>query len=424
MLSSRITALQNLHYTRCFDPYSLRTGLDDDGQRAEERLFASFLPIRGDSIMRESLTDYLARIAASSAPPTAPGWRARIARALHGVTGAPAFAACAVLYERLLTRRPPPALLRARRDRHILFGVTSDAPAVSLRSLSKHYGQVRAVDGISLEVRTGEVFGFLGLNGAGKSTTIRILLDLLRPTAGRAEVFGIDCQRNSHLARAKMGYLPGELGLQTEMTGAQLLRLASRLSASPVDARYQRTLATRLELSEGDLGRPLRQYSSGMKRKLGLIQALQADPPLIILDEPTEGLDPLVQRALYELLFELRAKGRTIFLSSHVLTHVERLCDRVAVIRKGTIALVDTIDELRRRGRRTVRVHFAEPVPALELPDGISAIEQTDTRWTLAVERTLGPLLRRLAALPVTDMDVAEPALEDILRGYYREDGA
>jgi ABC-2 type transport system ATP-binding protein len=294
-------------------------------------------------------------------------------------------------------------------------------PAVSLRSLAKHYGIIRAVDGISLDVRQGEVLGFLGLNGAGKTTTIRILLDLLRPTAGSAEVFGIDCQRDSARARALIGYLPGELGLQTEMTGAQLLRLTSRLGSTPIDAGYQRQLAERLELAQADLRRPLREYSSGMKRKLGLIQALQSDPPLIILDEPTEGLDPLVQRALYELLVELRAKGRTIFMSSHVLSHVERLCDRVAVIRKGQIVLVETVDELRHRGRRIVRVHFSRPVDAVALPGTMTFVERTADSWTIRADGAIGALLRLVAAYPVLDVDVIEPTLEDILHDYYRE---
>lgn len=302
--------------------------------------------------------------------------------------------------------------------------LTDATPAIALRALAKSYGAIRAVDGVSLEVQQGEVFGFLGLNGAGKSTTIRILLDLLRPTGGSAEVFGIDCQKESRRTRERIGYLPGELGLQTEMTGSQLLRLASRLGSHPVDGAYQRQLAERLELAQADLRRPLREYSSGMKRKLGLVQALQADPPLIILDEPTEGLDPLVQRALYELLFELRAKGRTIFMSSHVLSHVERLCDRVAVIRKGQIALVATVDELRRRGRRIVRVQFSAPVDAVELPGTMSFVERTPNAWTVRADGPVGTLLALLAPHPVHDIEITEPTLEDILREYYREAGA
>lgn len=297
-----------------------------------------------------------------------------------------------------------------------------DTPAVSLRALSKSYGSIRAVDNVSLDIHAGEVFGFLGLNGAGKSTTIRMLLDLLRPTSGTAHVFGLDCQAQSRDTRALIGYLPGELGLQTEMTGAHVLALTARLSASPVDAGYQRSIAERLELSASDLRRPLREYSSGMKRKIGLIQALQADPPLAILDEPTEGLDPLVQQALSALLLELRGKGRTIFLSSHVLSHVERLCDRVAVIRGGRIAIVETVDELRRRGHRTVRVHFTEPVPDLQPPDGVTVVHRDTDHCTLSVIGPLGALTRSLATLPVRDLEVAEPTLEDILRSYYRHD--
>lgn len=295
-------------------------------------------------------------------------------------------------------------------------------PAIALRSLVKSYGQARAVDGITLEVRQGEVFGFLGLNGAGKSTTIRILLDLLRPTAGTAEVFGVDCQRDSLRARTLIGYLPGELGLQTEMTGVEMLGLSAAVGGARVDPAWQRQLADRLEMAQSDLRRPIREYSSGMKRKLGLIHALHADPPLAILDEPTEGLDPLVQRALSDLLFELRGKGRTIFLSSHVLTHVERLCDRVAVIRRGRIALLDTIDALRRQGRRTVRLHFSQPIGEFEVPTNVTITDRSPDRCTLSVEGEVGALLVRLQSLPLRDMEIAEPSLEDILRSSYRED--
>jgi ABC-2 type transport system ATP-binding protein len=299
-----------------------------------------------------------------------------------------------------------------------------EAPAVALRRLSKSYGPVRAVRDASLEVRRGEVFGFLGLNGAGKTTTIRILLDLLRPSAGSAALFGLDCQRDSRRARALAGYLPGELGLYPDLTGAEILALLARLGAAPVSPAWRNELLERLELAPGDLHRPVRDYSAGMKRKLGIVQALQADPPLLLLDEPTEGLDPLVQRSLNDLLFELRRRGRTVFMSSHVLSEVELVCDRIAVIRDGEIALVSTVADLRRMSGRTVHVRFERDTAAVGLPPGMRLVERSPASWQIRVEGDLGPLLPLLAGLPVKDLEIVEPALEDVLRRFYREEPA
>ncbi len=253
--------------------------------------------------------------------------------------------------------------------------------------------------GISLDVRPGEIFGFLGLNGAGKTTTIRILLDLLRPSGGSAQVFGADCQRESRKARAMIGYLPGELGLYADMRGGDVLALMEKLGGRA--AIHRDALLDRLELARADLRRTLREYSTGMKRKLGLVQALQCDPELAILDEPTEGLDPLVQRALHEILLELRGRGRTVFMSSHVLSEVERLCDRIAVIRAGEIVLVSTVEEARRRSGRLVRVHHAN-----------------GQRQEIEVAGELGPLLSQLR--DVKDLEIVEPSLEDVLASFYR----
>jgi ABC-2 type transport system ATP-binding protein len=295
-------------------------------------------------------------------------------------------------------------------------------PAIAIRDLAKSYGAVHAVRGVTFNVARGEIFGFLGLNGAGKTTTIRILLDLLRPSRGQAELFGFDCQRQSRLTRAMVGYMPGELGFYADMTGLEVLDLMARLSGSPIQTGHRLMLADRLELARADLRRPLRAYSTGMKRKLGLIQALQTDPPLLILDEPTEGLDPLVQRALHELLFELRGRGRTVFMSSHVLSEVERLCDRIGVIRQGEMVLLSTVDEARRRSGRIVRIQFAHSVEAMELPAGMRLVSQTPDRWSVRVEHEVGALLPILAQLPVRDLEIIEPALEDVLRSFYRAD--
>ena len=297
-------------------------------------------------------------------------------------------------------------------------------PAVLAEQLCKRYGRLRAVDHLDLSVEPGEIFGFLGLNGAGKTTTIKILLDLRRPTAGRAAILGHDCQRDHLAARRQIGYLPGELGYYGDMTGLAVLDLLGRLSGQPINRHHRQSLLERLELTERDLGKRLRDFSSGMKRKLGIVQAFQADPPVLILDEPTEGLDPIVQEAFYELLAESRRGGRTVFMSSHVLSEVERVCDRIAVIRSGRLALVAPVAEVKRLAGRRVRVAFAHDVAldAAALPHGIEVASSSPTDWSLLAHGEIGPLIARLASLPVRDLHVDEARLEDVLIRFYREE--
>ena len=202
---------------------------------------------------------------------------------------------------------------------------TDAQPAISIRGLTKRYGPLTALNNLNLDVVQGEVFGFLGLNGAGKTTAIRLLLDLLRPTSGKAFIFGHDCWAEGLAARARVGYLPGELGLYPDLTGIEVLDFLAGFKHQPVDKRHRQELFDRLELPLSDLRRKWRQYSTGMKRKLGLIQAFQADPQLLILDEPTEGLDPLMQESFYGLLKDAKHAGKTVFMSSHVLSEVERV---------------------------------------------------------------------------------------------------
>jgi ABC-2 type transport system ATP-binding protein len=220
--------------------------------------------------------------------------------------------------------------------------------AISIDGLTKRFGRLAAVNHLALEVTRGEILGFLGLNGAGKTTTIRILLDLLRPTSGRASIFGHDCQADGLRARSNAGYLPGEMGIYASLAGREVLDLLAGLNHRTANLTYRRELQERLELPERDLLRPLREYSTGMKRKLGLIQAFQADPELLILDEPTEGLDPLMQESFYALLADVKRRGRTVFMSSHVLSEVERVCDRIALLRKGEMVLLSTVEEIRK----------------------------------------------------------------------------
>jgi len=299
----------------------------------------------------------------------------------------------------------------------------STGAAIAIRALTKRYGRLTAVRDLDLDVEVGEIFGFLGVNGAGKSTTIRILLDFVRPTAGRASILGHDCQTEGLAARAAVGYLPGELGFYEDMTGEAVLDVTARLSgADTVREVYRRELADRLELSASDLGRRIRDYSTGMKRKLGIVQAFQADPPMLVLDEPTEGLDPLMQEAFYTLLADVRRRGRTVFMSSHVLSEVERVCDRIAVIRKGTLVLLSTVGDLRRIAARHVRVIFDAVAPTPALPDGCELVDSAPTEWRVRVRGPLGPLLARLEGLAVRDLEVHEVPLEEVLKPYYREE--
>lgn len=291
-----------------------------------------------------------------------------------------------------------------------------------MRGLTKRYGPLTALNDLNLDVVRGEVLGFLGLNGAGKTTAIRLLLDMLRPTSGKAFIFGHDCWLEGEAARAQVGYLPGELGLYPDLTGMEILDFLAGLSRQPVDQSRRQELIDRLELSTRDLRRKIRQYSTGMKRKLGVIQAFQANPPLLILDEPTEGLDPLMQESFYALLTEAKRQGTTIFMSSHVLSEVERVCDRIALLRKGELVLLASVQDSRQLAPRRVRVSFHSDVDVEpKLPPDCEVVESTPRVWSLKVAGPLGPLVRTLAPLPVQDVQVEEARLEDVVLKMYRE---
>ena len=299
----------------------------------------------------------------------------------------------------------------------------SATPAVTTHGLTKRFGRLVAVRALDLAVEPGQVFGFLGLNGAGKTTTIRLLLDLLRPTAGRATILGHDCQADGIAARALVGYLPGEVGFYRDMTGRQVLAFLGRLSRGRIRDGRQRELLERLAFRDADLDRRIREYSSGMKRKIAIVSAFHADAPLLILDEPTEGLDPLMQEAFYALLSDVRARGTTVFLSSHVLSEVDRVCDRIGVLRTGELVLDAPVDQVRRMAPRLVRVLFRDPVPAPPAgwPPSIEVVDASSTHWSLRVRGSMAPVVESLAGLPVADLDVREPRLEDVVIQYYRE---
>ncbi|MEW2551358.1 ABC transporter ATP-binding protein [Streptomyces zhihengii] len=296
-------------------------------------------------------------------------------------------------------------------------------PVVELAGLGKRYGPVVGIDALSLTVEAGEVFGLLGPNGAGKTTTLRCLVGLLRPTAGRASVLGLDpFAQHTRLAPA-LGYLPGELRFYPELTGEETLDLLTALQRAPSSCRSD--LCERLGLSGPDLRRPVRSYSRGMKQKLGLVQSLQHEPRLVVLDEPTEGLDPLVQEVFYGLLAEISASGRTVLLSSHVLPEVQRACERVAIVREGRLVTVERVAALRAARARRVRVTFAADGPGP--PRGLGAAERWKPRWQgdraelLVPPGDLTDTLRGLLALPVSDITVEEAGLDEAFLDLYRD---
>jgi ABC-2 type transport system ATP-binding protein len=280
------------------------------------------------------------------------------------------------------------------------------------------YGRAVGVEGIDLAVERGECFGFLGPNGAGKTTFIRLALGLIRPTSGRVAVMGHDVARDRMGALAEVGYLPGELGLYPSLAGGRVLDALGRLHPRPPVLRDE--LLRTLELPASDLRKRVREYSRGMKQKLGLVAALQHDPPLVILDEPTGGLDPVIQGRLLEWLAGRARAGRTVFFSSHVLSEVEELCDRVAMVREGRLLLAGPVEELRRGRSRRVEVRFAEPVePARYAVDGVGDVEVDGLRHRFTVAGEPRALLAALAALPVEDVAIEPPSLEDAFRHLY-----
>ena len=294
------------------------------------------------------------------------------------------------------------------------------SPRLSRPGRRRSSPAVVALDELTVSVREGEIFGFLGPNGAGKSTMIRLLLGYLHPTAGRATVLGLDAVRHSVEIRRRVGYLPGGIALYDSLTGERQLDYLARLTGRPPVRRA--VLVDRMELSEATLRRRVRDYSRGMRQKIGIIQALQHDPELAILDEPTEGLDPLMQRAFYEILDDLRAAGRTIFFSSHILSEVERVCDRVAIIRAGHLAALEEVGALLARRKRNVEMRLAGPAPTLAGVAGVSAIQQTDGRLTCALEGDVAPFLAAIAGAPITDLTIEPAHLEEAFLEFYADE--
>ncbi len=302
--------------------------------------------------------------------------------------------------------------------------------AIVTVSLTKAYGghgtpfhrspAVLALDDLSIEVRKGEIFGFLGPNGAGKSTTIRLLLGYLHPTSGRAEVLGHDVVTASEEIRRRTGYLPGGIAFYDGMTGAEQLSYLAALDGQPSPLRAE--LVDRMELSQRDLRRQIRDYSRGMRQKIGIVQAFQNDPELVILDEPTEGLDPLMQRSFYEILDERKRAGHTIFFSSHILSEVERVCDRVAIVRKGELVALTDIGELLDHRRRRVELRFDGTPPDLAGVAGVSEVHLHEDLLTCQLEGDPKALIAALAGAGVRDLLIEPARLEEAFMEYYADE--
>ena len=293
--------------------------------------------------------------------------------------------------------------------------------AIQTEGLTKTYGKNRGLRNVDLEVFEGEVFGFLGPNGAGKTTTIRTLLGFLRPTGGDARIFGLDVRRDSVEIRARLGNLPGEFALEDRMTGEQLLGFFARLRGVK-DLGYAHELAQRLG---ADLRRPMRRLSRGNKQKIGLVQAMFHRPPLLMLDEPTGGLDPLVQEEFLDIIEEVRAEGRTVFFSSHNLAEVERVCDRVGIIRDGRLAAVETTETLVDKSFRHVVLTFAEDVDPKPFGSlrGVGDLRADGTRISFTLYDDPDEMVKLASRHRLVHMEYERPSLEEVFLTYYEQTG-
>jgi ABC-2 type transport system ATP-binding protein len=303
-------------------------------------------------------------------------------------------------------------------------GAPTTAPAVRTEGLTKRFGQVTALDELDLEVRAGEVMAYLGPNGAGKTTTIRLLLGLLRPSAGRCEVFGLDATRRSVEAHRRLAYVPSEANLWPRLTGAETLHVLGQLHGQ-VDEEYRDLLIARFAL---DTARKVRAYSKGNRQKVLLIAALMTRADLLVLDEPTSGLDPLMEQAFRTCVHEAKARGQTVFLSSHILSEVEAVCDRVAILRDGRLVELGSLDDLRHLSTQSVDVTYAGTLPDLSDVPGVSGVHVDGHSARIQLCGPIGPLLHALvdtnSGAGVQTLRSREPSLEELFLGLYGGDGA
>lgn len=302
--------------------------------------------------------------------------------------------------------------------------MVSQEGVIQTRELTKIYrarsGDTRALDQLTIQVNQGEIFGYLGPNGAGKTTTIRLLLDLIRPTSGSARIFGMDVREHSVEIHRRVGFLPGELSLWKNYTGRQVVQYIGRVRGLR-DLKHAHELADRLKL---DLGKKVRDYSSGNKRKLGLVVAMMHRPDLLVLDEPTSGLDPLMQQTFNQMMREIRAEGRTVFLSSHVLSEVQAICDRVGILRDGQLKAIESVERLTHVEFRQVKVELREQVPQqvherLRQLNGATDVSVQDNTLQVKLRGDFDPLLRVFNGVYVKDLRVEDPTLEEIFLAFY-----
>ena len=295
--------------------------------------------------------------------------------------------------------------------------VVDAAPAIRTSGLTKRYGETVALEALDLVVQPGEVYGYLGPNGAGKTTTIRLLLGLLRPSRGRAELFGVDAWADPVAAHRRIAYVSAEPNLWPSLTGAETLEFLARVRGG-ADAAYRDVLVARFQL---DADKKVRALSHGNHQKVQLVAAFASRADLLVLDEPTGGLDPLMEMAFRETVREAKERGQTVFLSSHILSEVEAVCDRVGILRGGRLVDQGTLAELRHLGGQTVEVTFAGPVPALPELQGVAAVAAGENALSFEVTGSVAPLLSALAGKDVVSLRSREPSLEQIFLHHYEE---
>ena len=294
--------------------------------------------------------------------------------------------------------------------------MTTQEPVIEIDNLYKSYGKVQAVKGISMRVEQGEIFGFLGPNGAGKTTTIRCMLDVIRPTSGTLRVLGLDAQRDKMELHQRIGYIPGDVRLPGQMTGKQVIDYFSRLQGrEPV---LLDDLVARFDV---ELKRPLKSYSKGMRQKIGIVLGFMCDPDVLILDEPSSGLDPLLQRTFNEFLLEEQARGKTIFMSSHIMSDVEKVCQRVAVIRQGEIVTIEEVEKLRQKAGQRVTVEFGDAVSADEVAQmsGVSMVTSHNSAYHFNVGGSMDALIKALSRHEVLRLQAEEAPLEEVFLKFY-----
>lgn len=289
---------------------------------------------------------------------------------------------------------------------------------IEVSELTKYYGEVVGIRDVSFTVEQGEIFGFLGPNGAGKTTTIRLLMQLLNPDNGRIALFGMNADKARKKLRERIGYLPGDFQPYGEMTVERFLKYMAKYRSRPPKLRQQ--LIEKLNITSQDLSKIIKHLSHGNRQKLGLVFALEHEPDLAILDEPTLGLDPLMQEAFYQILREFQQKGKTIFLSSHIMPEVQKVCQRVAIIRDGELVAVETLENLKRKSSRRLIVKFQKQVDAPKLP-GTQLLKQKGKQCIYLVEGNIRPVILSLSKLPIEDFIYPEAELEDIFLDYYQE---